>query len=243
MKALLNTVLAKLGYGVQGTRYWPRQLLEPACLRAIEFDDVVCRRMFEFGPEFSLSRLACSMGLLTIPCENTSINVAGAAFWWSHSLGPLASYANSTTATIASWFFRRCWIVGTAAHAFHSGVRKRPCAGWRAASFERETIVKHSNLIPGLEGMIREETVSCIPFDDVLKRLPSERLDLLQIDTEGTDAYILSIFSFDRLLPAIIHWEVKHMIKTQREDCFDRLAGFSYRFAASGDEDMMAVQS
>ena len=52
MKHLLKTALARLGYRVQGTRYCPRQLLETTSLRAIEFDDVVCRRMFEFGPEY-----------------------------------------------------------------------------------------------------------------------------------------------------------------------------------------------
>jgi len=62
------------------------------------------------------------------------------------------------------------------------------------ASFKRETIVKHSDLIPGLAGMIREETIDCITVDEVLGRLPSERIDLLQIDTEGSDAHILSLF-------------------------------------------------
>jgi hypothetical protein len=53
MKHLLKIALARLGYGVQGTRYCPHQLLDAASLRAIESDDVVCRRMFEFGPEFT----------------------------------------------------------------------------------------------------------------------------------------------------------------------------------------------
>jgi hypothetical protein len=76
----------------------------------------------------------------------------------------------------------------------------------------------------------------------VLDRLPCEQLDLLQIDTEGADAYILSLFPFSRVRPAIIHWETKHLSKKQREDCLDRLTGFGYRFASSGDEDMMAVK-
>jgi hypothetical protein len=110
------------------------------------------------------------------------------------------------------------------------------------ASFDRESIVKHSDLIPGLEHMIREETVDCIQFDEVIARLVSERIDLLQIDTEGADSYILSLFPFDRVKPAIIHWEIKHLSKAKRENCFDLLAAFGYRFAASGDEDMMALQ-
>jgi hypothetical protein len=110
------------------------------------------------------------------------------------------------------------------------------------ASFQRENIVKHSVLIPEIETMIREETVDCITFDDVLARLPSERLDLLQIDVEGLDTYLLSLFPFDRVQPEIVHWEIKHCTKREKEDCLDRLGGFGYRFAPSGGEDMMAVR-
>jgi hypothetical protein len=51
----------------------------------------------------------------------------------------------------------------------------------------------------------------------------------------------LSLFPFNRIKPALIHWEVKHLTKTEREGCLDRLAGFGYRFAPSGPEDMLAV--
>jgi len=109
------------------------------------------------------------------------------------------------------------------------------------ASLKRETIVKHSDLIPGLQGMIREETIDCITFDEVLRCLPSERIDLLQIDTEGSDAYILSLFPFDRVIPAIIHWEVKHLSKFQQEQTLEMLGRRGYRVARSGVEDMLAV--
>jgi hypothetical protein len=47
--------------------------------------------------------------------------------------------------------------------------------------------------------MIREETIDCITFEEVLSPLPSVRIDLLQIDTEGADAHISSRFPFDRV--------------------------------------------
>jgi FkbM family methyltransferase len=73
------------------------------------------------------------------------------------------------------------------------------------ASFQRENVVKHSDLIPGLETMIREDSVDCITFDKVLGCLPDTRIDLLQIDTEGADGYILSLFPLDRVQPSIVH--------------------------------------
>jgi hypothetical protein len=45
--------------------------------------------------------------------------------------------------------------------------------GWAGAlaSFQRENIVKHCDLVPGLERMIVEEAVDCITFDGVLEAL------------------------------------------------------------------------
>jgi hypothetical protein len=122
-------------------------------------------------------------------------------------------------------------------------VESKTAPAWTGglASFKRETIIKHSDLIPGLQGMIREETIDCITFDEVLRRLPSERIDLLQIDTEGADAYVLSLFPFDRVIPAIIHWEVKHLSKFQQEETLEMLYRRGYRLARSGAEDMLAV--
>ena len=89
--------------------------------------------------------------------------------------------------------------------------------------------------------MIREITVNCITFDGVMQKLPSGRLDLLQIDAEGADGYILSLFPFDHVKPAIVHWESKNLTKLQQEQALDILRGQGYRFARSGEEDMLAV--
>jgi FkbM family methyltransferase len=109
------------------------------------------------------------------------------------------------------------------------------------ASFERENIVKNSYLIPGLEATIKEISVNCITFDDVMRKVPSGRLDLLQIDAEGADGYILSLFPFDCVKPAIVHWESKNLTKLQQEEALDILKEWGYRFTRSGQEDMLAV--
>jgi hypothetical protein len=62
--------------------------------------------------------------------------------------------------------------------------------------------------------------VNCLVFDDILDYLPENRLDLLQIDAEGADGYILSLFPFDRFKPAIIHWGTGHCA---------RLSGLPFR--------------
>lgn len=242
MKRLLKIALARLGYRVQGTRYCPRQLLETGTLRAIEFDDVVCRRMFECGPEFTFIQVGAFDGITKDPLRKY-IEKCG---WTGVVVEPQARAANQLRELYRG---NGRIVIVQAALDSESGKRKlftvdsQIAPSWVGglASLRRETIDKHSDLIPGLATMIREECVDCVTFDDILRCLPSERIDLLQIDTEGADAHILSLFPFRRVIPAIIHWEVKHLTKTEREDCLDYLTGFGYRFALSGVEDMLAV--
>jgi FkbM family methyltransferase len=242
MKHLLKMALAKLGYRVQGTRFCPRQLLEPASLRAIEFDDVVCRWMFEFRPELTFIQIGAFDGTTKDPLRKY-INKCG---WRGVVVEPQARAANHLRELYRG---NDCIVILQAALHGKSGTRTlytvdSPMApSWAGglASFQRENITKHSDLIPGLETMILEDSVDCITFDEVLGHLPDKQIDLLQIDTEGADGYILSLFPLDRAQPSIIHWEVKHLSTPEREKCLDRLARFGYRFAPSGDEDMLAV--
>jgi len=234
--------LAALGYQVQGTRYCPRQLLEPALLRRLEFDDVVCRRIFEVGPELTFVQVGAFDGVTGDPLRKY-IDRCG---WRGVVVEPQAPAAHQLRELYRG---NDRIVILQAALDGESGsrtlytVESQTTPRWAGglASFQREHISKHSDLIPGLETMIREDYVDCITFEEVLECLPDERIDLLQIDTEGADGYILSLFPLDRVQPSIVHWEVKHLSTVQREECLDRLARFGYRFAPSSDEDMLAV--
>ena len=242
MKQLLKTVLGRLGYRVQGTRHCPRQLLDAASIRTIEFDDVVCRRMYEFGPEFTFVQVGAFDGITKDPLRKY-ITKCG---WRGIVIEPQAAAAGQLRELYRG---NNRIVILEAALDCESGSRtlftvdssSAPSWAGGLASFQRETIVKHSDLIPGLETMIREDSVDCVTFDKVLGCLPFTQIDLLQIDTEGADGRILSLFPLDRVQPSIIQWEVKHLSTAQREECLERLAGFGYRFALSGDEDMLAV--
>jgi FkbM family methyltransferase len=233
---------AALGYQVRGTRYCPRQLLDPGLLRRLEFDDVVCRRMFEVGRGFTFIQVGAFDGVSTDPLRKY-IQTCG----WR---GVLIEPQPRPAAQLRELYGNNDRLVIMQA-ALDDKCGKRilftvesdnvPAWARGMASFERDNIVKNSYLIPGLEAMIKEITVNCITFDDVMQKLPSGRLDLLQIDAEGADAYILSLFPFGRVRPAIVHWESKNLSTPQREECLDRLLPFGYRFAPSGDEDLLAV--
>src|SRR5262249_38295076 len=84
--------------------------------------------------------------------------------------------------------------------------------------------------------------VECIPFSEVIETLTDEtRLDLPQIDAEGADGRILSWFPFDRIKPAIVHWEIKNMTRLEQETALDLLCSHQYLISRSGEEDMLAV--
>jgi FkbM family methyltransferase len=242
MKQWVKKLLAKLGYRVQGTRYCPRQLLERDHLRLIELDDVICRRMLEFGQEFVFIQIGAFDGITVDPLHKYI-----ARFGWR---GVLIEPQPRPAAQLRELYRDNDRIVILqAALDCRSGKRTLftvesdsvPAWARGMASFQRDNIVKNSYLIPGLEKMIKELAVNCIPFEDVMPKLPSDRLDLLQVDAEGADGYILSLFPFDRLRPAIVHWESKNLTKFQQEEVLDLLSKHGYRFARSGEEDMLAV--
>ena len=111
------------------------------------------------------------------------------------------------------------------------------------ASFDRNHILKHGYLIDGIEAMVREIQVDCIRFDDVLSNLLTKRLDILQIDTEGADGHILSLFPFETIKPQVIHWEIKNMSRIQQEAALEQCIGHGYLVSRSGGEDALAVMS
>ncbi len=241
VKTLIKRSLAALDYRIESTRYVPRQLLEPRNLKRIEFDDVVCRRMFDVGPELNFIQIGAFDGIVGDPLRKYIV-LCG----WRGILVEPQPYAVER--------LRSLYADNTRISIIPAAMDRQPgtrilytvdscnLPGWAGglASFDRENIVKHAGLVAGLETMIREITVPCISFASVLQQAP-DRIDVLQIDTEGYDGEILGMFPFEDFRPAIVHWEVKHLTKRQREECLERLGRTGYRFASSGSEDMLAV--
>lgn len=243
MKQFVKRLLNSLGYELRGIRMTPRQLLQPQLLRALEFDDVICRRMFEVGDAFTFVQVGAFDGVVQDPLRK----YIAAHRWRGVMIEPQPRPAEKLrdmyrdndgvlvlqAAIDATPGTRALYTVDSPAAPAWAGA---------LASFHKDVLLRQADLIPGLDGMIKELAVDCISFDDVLDRLPASPLDLLQIDTEGADGDILSLFPFQRIKPAIVHWEISHLSHRQREDCLGLLAGHGYRFAPSGSQDMLAVQ-
>jgi FkbM family methyltransferase len=243
VKQALKQLLGRVGYRIEGTRYTPRHLYRPEYLRSLQFDDVICRYMFEHGQVCNFIQVGAYDGVSTDPLHRYIARCGWRGVMLEPQPGPAAKlreiYKNVAGIVILEAAVESERMMRTL-HTVDSDKLPRWAGGM--ASFDREQILKQDYLIPGIERYIRDVRVNCIPFSDILTAHPNvEQLDLLQIDAEGSDGRILSLFPFDRLKPAIIHWEIKNMTKREQETTLDLLCAYDYRVARSGSEDMLAV--
>lgn len=242
MKQAIRSLLARLGYRIEGIRYTPRQLLDPARLRALTFDDVVCRHLFEHGERCTFIQVGAYDGVSTDPLYR----YIGRCGWQGVMLEPQPGPARALRELYRD---HPGIVVLEAALDRARGSRSLyvvesdeiPKWAGGMASFDKAHILKHDYLIPGIASLVREIAVDCITFDDVLAKLPGDRLDILQIDAEGADADILALFPFARVRPAIVQWERKNLVRARQEEANELLASHGYLIAPSGGEDMLAV--
>ncbi len=69
------------------------------------------------------------------------------------------------------------------------------------------------------EDFLTYEEVRCITIEDLMKKHDFEKLDLLQIDTEGYDFEIIKTIDFSRLKPSMISFESEHLSKDDYAAC------------------------
>jgi FkbM family methyltransferase len=96
-------------------------------------------------------------------------------------------------------------------HCVSPGTDDLPSWSEQLASFRREHVLKHEDRIPGMSKYIQICKVPTVSFEDLLDQYDVESLDLLQVDAEGMDAQLLAWFPFERIKPALLHYETVHM--------------------------------
>jgi len=108
------------------------------------------------------------------------------------------------------------------------------------ASFELEHLLKHEAKAPGLSAQIQAQAIRTISFDDLLDTLSPDAIDVLQIDAEGMDGQLIKWFPFERVRPAVLHYEAAHLSAAEHAEVRERLRGFGYfvREADSAEDDM-----
>ena len=83
-------------------------------------------------------------------------------------------------------------------------------------------------MAPGVAKHLSVRTVATISFKDLLDRYGVKWLDVLQIDAEGMDAQLLAWFPFERVKPALLHYETAHMTEEEHQLVCKRLQQLGY---------------
>ena len=108
------------------------------------------------------------------------------------------------------------------------------------ATFRRDVLLTHTPWIPDIESRIATIDVATLTFDSLCRSRGIERLDLIQIDTEGYDYEIIRQIDLDRYRPSFILFEHYHLRPDERDSCRSSLERHGYR-AISNFMDTVAI--
>ena len=73
-----------------------------------------------------------------------------------------------------------------------------------------------------------------IQFESLLRKHRVEKVDLVQIDTEGYDYAVIKMIDLKKWKPAIINYEHRHLSREEREMCWRYLVDAGYSLYVHG---------
>ncbi len=76
----------------------------------------------------------------------------------------------------------------------------------------------HHELSHTPKEFIIEEKVKCVSFAELIARHNVQKIDLLQMDTEGYDAEIINAIDFSRIKPSVLRFEHGYMDRIMDKD-------------------------
>jgi FkbM family methyltransferase len=103
---------------------------------------------------------------------------------------------------------------------------KDPYWARQLASFDRGHLLRHDVSSDDIE-MVR---VPCLTLSSLMKRYQFDKIDILQVDTEGFDAEIVGMALRLPVLPEWINFETFHLDADETTDIFSRLQAHGYRW-------------
>lgn len=82
---------------------------------------------------------------------------------------------------------------------------------------------------------LKKETIPCISPETLLKRYKIDKIDWLQIDTEGFDFEIIKMFKIEKTKPKVIVFEQGHLSEEEKQQCTDLLTKNKYHLINYGN--------
>jgi FkbM family methyltransferase len=92
------------------------------------------------------------------------------------------------------------------------------------------------------QGALKTITVPALTLESLLGKHRVERVDLLQIDTEGFDFEIIKMIDFQRMKPEIIHYENNFLNRRQKSECSRILGDQNYALLNLGIDTIAYLQ-
>jgi FkbM family methyltransferase len=104
-----------------------------------------------------------------------------------------------------------------------------------AASLSRDQVVRQVRKYAGEAPpeCIDTERIETLSFSSLVAKHGIDRIDLLQIDTEGHDGKILSMIDLERWRPRLIHWEQRFLARREKQQLSRRLRRIGYRIQSA----------
>ncbi len=93
------------------------------------------------------------------------------------------------------------------------------------ASFNKNHLIKHNIL----ERDIIEEIVPCINLMELITNNNLEKIDYLQIDTEGFDVEVLKMIDFNCISPKLIRFEYSNLNREELNTAIDILSNYTLK--------------
>ena len=91
-------------------------------------------------------------------------------------------------------------------------------------------------------GALKTITVPALTLESLLLKHRVERVNLLQIDTEGFDFEIIKMIDFKRMKPEIIHYENNFLNRRQKSECSRILGEQNYALLNLGIDTIAYLQ-
>jgi FkbM family methyltransferase len=149
----------------------------------------------------------------------------------------LAEHGDSDRITLANLAVGDCDGV-RAIHHLQADAKHPGLPPWKdqIASFDRAHVLAELAELPEAEAaaLLTATTVPCVSFEALCAEYGVENLDLLLVDTEGTDYEILTGIDFAAHRPRLLTFEHHHMSAEQRAEIASRLERIGYRLVTEG---------
>jgi FkbM family methyltransferase len=101
-------------------------------------------------------------------------------------------------------------------------------------SFKRDVLLSHGELVADIADRLVTLEVPCVTFSTLCERNGLDRVDVVQIDTEGYDREVLELIDFERFTPALIVFEHLHLDEPARAGCRELLASHGFQQVSDG---------